>query len=129
MPDSSRISPELFQEFLEHVAGVDELEPDKKRLLLNSFAELKFRLRGGSRCPLCKTHVRHVMPIYSVHLDGTERSYPCLCTRCFEGEKGLSTRIVMRLGATSLIYDRGAREQFTLSMQTIVAPESRAASL
>lgn len=117
MPNSDKISPELFQEFLETLAGVDGLTPEKQRQLLSSYAEVKYRLRGGSRCPLCETHVRHVMPIYAVHLDGTERSYPCLCTRCFEGEKGLSSKVVVRLGVTSLIYDRGNREQFELTVQ------------
>jgi hypothetical protein len=116
MASPEKISPELFQEFLEALAGVDHLSAEKQRQLLNSYAELKYRLRGGSKCPLCHTHVRHVMPIYAVHLDGTERSYPCLCTRCFEGEKGLSSKVVVRLGAMSLIYDRGEREQFELSV-------------
>lgn len=120
MANSANISQELFQEFLEHMAGVNELAPEKKRQLLTSCAEVKFRLRGGSRCPMCKTHVRHVMPIYAVHLDGTERSYPCLCTRCFEGEKGLSSKMVVRLGATSLVYDRGTRERFDVSVLTNV---------
>ncbi len=120
MANSANISPALFQEFLEQMAGADELAPEKKRQLLTSFAEVKFRLRGGSRCPMCKTPVRHVMPIYTVHLDGTERSYPCLCTRCFEGEKGLSSKIVVRMGATSLVYDRGARGEFDMSVMTNV---------
>ena len=118
MPTSDNVSPELFQELLETLAGVDEISAETKRQVLASFAEVKYRLRGGAHCPICRTHVRHVMPIYAVHLDGSERSYPCLCTRCFEGEKGLSSRIVMRLGATSLIYDRDAKEKFELSVQT-----------
>ena len=120
MPNSSNISQELFQEFLETLAGVNELAPEKKRQLLDAYAEVKFRLRGGSRCPLCKAPVRHVMPVYAVHLDGTERSYPCLCTRCFEGEKGLSSKVVVRLGATSLIYDRAERDRFEVSVVTNV---------
>jgi hypothetical protein len=117
MASPDKISPELFQEFLETLAGVDDLSPEKQRQLLISYAELTFRLRGGGRCPLCHSHVRHVMPIYAVHLDGSERSYPCLCTRCFEGEKGLSSKMVVRLGATSLIYDRGERERFDVSVR------------
>lgn len=117
MGGSDKISPELFQQFLETLAGVNDLSPENQRQLLLSYAELAYRLRGGGRCPLCRTPVRYVMPIYAVHLDGTERSYPCLCTRCFEGEKGLSSKIVLRLGATSLIYDRGRRESFELSVQ------------
>ena len=117
MPGLDKITPELFQEFLQTIAGVDDLSTEKQRQLLLSYAEVKYPLRGGSRCPLCHVHVRHVMPIYAVHLDGTERSYPCLCTRCFEGEKGLSSRVVVRIGATSLIYNRGDRERFELSLQ------------
>lgn len=127
MPNSANISQQLFQEFLENLAGVDELAPEKKRQLLESYAEVKFRLRGGSRCPICKTPVRHVMPVYAVHLDGTERSYPCLCTRCFEGEKGLSSKVVVRLGATSLIYERGAREAFEVSVLTNVGSAGKQA--
>jgi hypothetical protein len=121
MPTPDNVSPELFQELLETLAGVDNLSAETKRQVLASCAEVKYRLRGGAHCPICRSHVRHVMPIYAVHLDGSERSYPCLCTRCFEGEKGLSSRIVLRLGATSLIYDRGAREKFELSVQTKAA--------
>lgn len=116
MPDSANISPELFQEFLESLAGVEDLAPEHQRQLLMSYAEVKFRLRGGSRCPMCRTPVRHVMPVYAVHLDGSERSYPCLCTRCFEGEKGLSSKVVIRMGATSLIYLRDG-EGFGLTVQ------------
>lgn len=117
MSSPEKISPELFQEFLETLAGVDGLAPEKQRQLLLSYAEVKYRLRGGSRCPLCRVHVRHVMPIYAVHLDGSERSYPCLCTRCFEGEKGLSSKVMVRVGPTTLIYDRSQRERFELSVQ------------
>ena len=88
---------------------------------LYSASKSKFTLVAALTCSICRTHVRHVMPIYAVHLDGSERSFPCLCTRCFEGEKGLSSRIVMRLGATSLIYDRDAREKFELTVQTKAA--------
>jgi len=121
MAEGVKISPELFQEFLEVVAGVDHLPPDKQRQLLASYAEVKYRLRGGSRCPLCRTPVRYVMPVYVIHIDGSERSYPCLCTRCFEGEKGLSSKVVVRLGPTSLVYDREARERFALSLITSAA--------
>jgi hypothetical protein len=117
MGGPEKISPELFQEFLETLAGVNDLSPEKQRQALLSYAEVKYRLRGGARCAVCRVHVRYVMPIYAVHLDGSERSYPCLCTRCFEGEKGLSSRIVVRLGETSLVYDRGEREQFKLTVQ------------
>jgi hypothetical protein len=117
MGGPEKISPELFQEFLETLAGVDDLSPEKQRQVLLSYAEVRYRLRGGSRCPLCRVHVRYVMPIYAVHLDGSERSYPCLCTRCFEGEKGLSAKVVVRLGETSLVYDRTDREQFGLTVQ------------
>lgn len=121
MPRPDNVSPELFQEFLETLAGVDDLSADTKRQVLTAYAEVKYRLRGGAHCPMCHAHVRHVMPIYAVHLDGSERSYPCLCTRCFEGEKGLSSRIVVRLGATSLTYDRNEKEKFDLSVQTKAA--------
>ncbi len=116
MADAVQISPELFQEFLEVLAGVDHLAPQKQRELLISYAEVKYRVRGGGRCPLCRTPVRHVMPVYAIHLDGTEHSYPCLCTRCFEGEKGLSSKLVLRLGPSSLIYERNERERFDVSV-------------
>ncbi|HEY3929547.1 MAG TPA: hypothetical protein VGL89_14325 [Candidatus Koribacter sp.] len=116
MAEAIHISPELFQEFLEVMAGVDHLPPEKQRQLLVSYAEVKYRLRGGARCPVCHTPVRYVMPVYSIRIDGSERSYPCLCTRCFEGEKGLSSKVVVRLGPTSLVYDRDERERFALSL-------------
>lgn len=116
-----KISPELFQEFLATLAGAQDLSADSQRQLLSSYSELKYRLRGGSRCPLCQTHVRYVMPIYTVRFDRSEHSYPCLCTRCFEGEKGLSSKMVVRMGATSLIYERGERESFQISVLKNVA--------
>lgn len=121
MAASGKISPELFQEFLATIAGAQDLSAENQRYVLNSYAEVKYRMRGGARCPLCRVHVRYVMPIYAVHFDGRERSYPCLCTRCFEGEKGLSSKMVVRMGATSLIYERGVRDSFQVSVLKNVA--------
>jgi hypothetical protein len=72
--------------------------------LIQCYAELQFKLNGGSKCPMCKAHVRHVVPIRAEHTDGTVQEFDCLCTRCFEGERAISKTVTMHLGEAAVSY-------------------------
>ena len=96
---SNLISSALFQEYLEGVTRAQtERENARALILLQCNAELQYRLNGGSRCALCTTTVRHVVPISVERKSGKVDQYACLCTRCYEGERARSRRIVMALG-------------------------------
>jgi hypothetical protein len=99
--------PERFlQEYLEVLAGAQAYQVSNLRNwdLLRSYAELQFKLNGGSRCQMCRTHVRHVIPAQVEMQDGTTIAYSCLCTRCFEGERAQCERLVLQLGEARVEY-------------------------
>lgn len=101
------LDPRVLQEYMEALAHCRD-NPDKKRAkrdLMHAYAELQFRLHGGSKCALCKAHVRHVMPITSVRADGSEQTFNCLCTRCFEGEKGTSRKVYTKMGEAKMYFE------------------------
>lgn len=83
----------------------DRNDPMAKRDLLRAFAELQFCKHGGSKCAICQAHVRHVLPVISERSDGKVRQYPCLCIRCFEGERAAARRICMKLGETIIHFE------------------------
>ncbi|MBI2682347.1 MAG: hypothetical protein HYX26_03880 [Acidobacteriales bacterium] len=95
-----QIPAKLFQEYLENVAQAHEPQASEIRHseLLRSYAELQFRLNGNARCAICNATVRHKVPITVERPDGRVDHYECLCTRCFEGEKAQSVRIIQQLG-------------------------------
>jgi hypothetical protein len=95
-----QIPAKLFQEYLEGVAQAQEVEASELRHseLLRSYAELQFRLNGNARCALCNATVRHKVPIVVERPNGRRDEYACLCTRCYEGEKAQSVRIIQQLG-------------------------------
>jgi hypothetical protein len=72
--------------------------------LMASYAELQFRLHGGSRCSICNAHVRHVLPVAIEHEDGSVNEYACLCTRCLQAEKVSAKKITLRAGQTAVEY-------------------------
>ena len=93
------LDPHHLQEYLEAVAQSASLAPtEAQRLLLLSFAELQFRVRGGSHCVLCGTHVRHVLPVEARQKDGLVFRYSCLCTRCLAGEVASAAQVTSRVG-------------------------------
>lgn len=94
------VSPQLFQEYLEGVASAQEEEANNIRALamLQVNAELQYRLNGGARCGLCRSTVRHVIPVTVEGKTGRVDQYSCLCTRCYEGERAMCRRIYMELG-------------------------------
>ncbi len=67
--------------------------------LLNWYAELQFKVRGGGKCSQCRAPVRHALKVRAERQDGSMRTYLCLCTRCLVAEEALSDRLVYRVGS------------------------------
>ena len=111
---TNTIDPRVLQEYMDSLAHCRD-NPDRKmakRDLMRAYLELQFRLNGGSRCAICSTHVRHVMPIICERASGEVRSYECLCTRCFEGEKSASRRVHTKLGEAKMYFEANGDVSF-----------------
>lgn len=110
MSDLSPIYARALQEYLETLADESALPLRRKRDLLLSYAELRYKIGGGSHCAVCNTPVRHIVPVRVERWDGLETRYPCLCTRCLEAERAVSRRVVLRIGEASIEYAASGRE-------------------
>lgn len=110
MADPSRMYARALQEYLEILADVDQLPSRRKRNLLLAYAELRYKLKGGSRCAVCNAPVRYVVPVRVERADAAQLRYPCLCTRCLEAEKAVSKRVVLRIGEASIEYLTAGRD-------------------
>ena len=110
MADLGKIYARALQEYLESLAQDEDVPTRRKRNLLASFAELQYKLRGGSHCAVCNTPVRHVIPVMAERGDGSETRYPCLCTRCLEAERIESRRVVLQIGQAMVEYVGAGRD-------------------
>jgi hypothetical protein len=101
-----QIPAKFLQEYLETMVSAQSFTVSNVRhwTLIQCYAELQFKLNGGSKCPMCKSHVRHVVPIRADHQDGTVQEFDCLCTRCFEAERAISKTVTMHLGEAAVSY-------------------------
>lgn len=107
-PSPNSVPENVLQEFLESLADSNG-QPDKRLAkVLNSYAELRFRLDGGGKCTVCGASVRHTVPVKAEHADGTVASFTCLCTRCLEAERAVSERVTLTVGRAMLVYRRNA---------------------
>src|SRR5258706_2133930 len=106
MQDTKKVREVHLQEYLETVALAhgEETTAAKAKALLKSHAELQFQRHGGGKCPMCRASVRHVIPVRTMHQDGTWHRYNCLCGRCFEGEKGRFHVTIMQIGDARVEY-------------------------
>lgn len=113
--------PSVLQDYLEALEAAANATPDKDEKLLYGYAELKYRMGGGGKCPLCRAHVRHVVPVSSTRENGEKIEYDCLCQRCLLGEVGLATEVVLKIGDARVTYTRdvGRTDKIT---RTFVAP-------
>jgi hypothetical protein len=102
---NNRVPPEALQEYLQALfdANGDDAEKRDERLLL-SFAELQYRMNGSGRCAVCHTTVRHVLPVRSIHLDGSTVKYECLCMRCLTAERATSRQVELKIGNATICY-------------------------
>src|SRR5271155_4682422 len=78
-----KIPARFLQEYLETVAHAQSFQTSNRRAwaLMHCYAELQYKLKGGAKCPQCRAHVRHVVPVTIERLDGAIEKFPCLCTR------------------------------------------------
>lgn len=103
----------VLQEYLQALADSADAGPSmRQQKILLSYAELQYQLHGGGRCAMCHASVRHVLPVIAEHTDGTIAEYRCLCTRCLEGERVVSSRVTLTIGHAHLEYttSRGGSE-------------------
>jgi len=110
MADLSAIYARALDEYLEVLAEGGDIPARRKRNLLLSYAELRYKLRGGSRCAVCNAPVRHIVPVFVERKNGTELKYSCLCTRCLEAEKAVARRVVLRIGEATIEYVASGRD-------------------
>ena len=105
MMDQRQVPSWFLQEYLALIANVDEsLDPEERiRLLIFHHAELNYNLFGGNRCSLCNSAVRHIISV-TIEKNGRETRHACLCTRCLEGERALSQRVILQLGRAAVEY-------------------------
>lgn len=116
-PRESHVPPEALQEFLEAVMEAQSGDDHKReKRLLQSYAELKFRLNGAGRCGVCHTTVRHVLPVHSTREDGTVVEYACLCTRCMAAERATSRHVEVKVGRASVSYSGGKQQPSSVSV-------------
>ena len=95
----------VLQEYLQALAdGAAEGPSTRQQKILLSYAELQYQLHGGGRCSICHASVRHVLPVTAEHTDGTIAEFGCLCTRCLEGERVVSSRVTLTIGRARLEY-------------------------
>jgi hypothetical protein len=105
MVDQRQVPSWFFEEYLALIANADEsLDADERlRLLISHHAELNYQLFGGSRCSLCNAAVRHLIVVIT-EKKRRETRYDCLCTRCLEGERAVSERVILKLGRAAVEY-------------------------
>jgi hypothetical protein len=106
IPDKPQGVPsKVLQEYLEALAECAAIAPAQRaeRLLL-SYAELQYRRKGGSKCGVCGTNVRHVVKVRAEREPGVTLEYACLCARCLQAERMLSGRVVLSLGQAQVTY-------------------------
>lgn len=110
MPDLSSVFARALQEYLETLAQEGTMPARRKRDLLLSYAELRYKIEGGSHCAICNAPVRHLVPVVAERVEGEKMRYPCLCTRCLEAEKAVSRRVVLSIGEASIEYSASGRQ-------------------
>ncbi|MBV9073878.1 MAG: hypothetical protein JOZ10_09620 [Acidobacteria bacterium] len=103
---SRRLPTWLIEDYLEVLFGSEDLDPEERqREAIEHHAELNYRLNGGGRCGICRSHVRHVVQV-SVQKNRETQNYRCLCTRCLEGERSTADLVSLTLGKATITYQR-----------------------
>ena len=109
-PQKTQVTERILQEFLQALAEEQESPSEERaKQLLISYAEFHFRTRGGSQCPLCRASVRHVLPVSVTHKNGKKTTFPCLCQRCIEAEKGEAESIEIGMDGVSYTVKYGRK--------------------
>lgn len=108
---TNRHHPHVLQDYLEALAEAASATSPQDQKLLFGYAEMKYRMVGGSKCPQCTAHVRLVVPVYIRRPDGQQFTYDCLCQRCLLGEIGLAEEVELRIGEACVRYTRDAAKK------------------
>lgn len=97
---------DLLQDYLEMLVDAQSFKVSNLRnwTLIQCYAELQFKLNGGTKCPVCRAHVRHVVPVHAEKADGSMVEFKCLCTRCFEAERATSKAVILKMGDATVTY-------------------------
>src|SRR4051812_45375988 len=100
------VPAEFLQDYLQAIVDAQLFKVSNVRNwnLIQCYAELQFRLNGGTKCPICRAHVRHIVPTQVHKPDGSSKEYTCLCTRCFEAERAQSKCVTMHMGGAKVTY-------------------------
>jgi hypothetical protein len=101
---SRRLPSWLIDDYLGVLFGGEDLDPEtRQREAIEHHAELNFRLNGGGKCGICRSHVRHVVQV-TVRKGRDIHNYHCLCTRCLEGERSTADLVSLALGRAVISY-------------------------
>jgi hypothetical protein len=101
---SRRLPTWLIEDYLSVLFGKEDLDSEvRQREAIEHHAELNYRLNGGGRCAMCRSHVRHVVQV-TVRKGEDTQTYRCLCTRCLEGERSAADSVSLTLGRAMIIY-------------------------
>lgn len=101
---SRRLPPWLVDEYLAVLFESEDANSElRHREAIEHHAELNYRLNGGAKCAICRSHVRHVVPV-TVRKGRNVENYRCLCTRCLEGERSGADAVSLSLGRAVVTY-------------------------
>jgi hypothetical protein len=101
---SRRLPSWLIEDYLAVLFDSEDMESEERqREAMEHHAELNFRLNGGAKCGICRSHVRHVVQV-TVRKGRDIQNYRCLCTRCLEGERSGADMVALSLGRAVITY-------------------------
>ena len=103
-PFQNKTPRRALQDFLSAVCEPEEQGSRRQEKILASYAEVRFQLHGGGKCPLCRASVRHVIPVRAERSDGSVTEYACLCHRCFTAERAACVRVILSTGRIRLEF-------------------------
>jgi hypothetical protein len=105
-PKKKPVPAKYLQDYLETLVAAQSFQASNLRnwTLIQCYAELQFKLNGGTKCPVCRAHVRHIVHVRAEKQDGTAKEFNCLCTRCFEAERATSKAVIMKMGDATVTY-------------------------
>lgn len=105
-PKKRPIPAEFLQDYLAAIVDAQLFKVSNLRNwnLIQCYAELQFKLNGGTKCPVCRAHVRHIVSTQVHKVDGSSQDYNCLCTRCFEAERATSKCVILSMGDATVTY-------------------------
>lgn len=109
----------VLQDYLESLADKGGLPSRRLEKILNSYAELQYRLHGGGKCAVCRTAVRHVIAVRVERENGSIADFQCLCTRCLEAEKQTSKSVSLTIGKSVLVYTSGHKRLQTRAFKAV----------